>query len=158
MALEIWLKGDYDFGALFTLAGSYEHFEKRSECDQGRFTFHLRNVTDVTYQIYSGGRVRILGDDFSDPATLVQIIWDAATIASGRPPMFQHTSIRPLDKTSSRIAWPLFKAEMESDANEGFPEAVDIVKAEVAKAKAVLGKLKELSGSVKRSESHPQTY
>jgi len=151
MALEIWLKGEYDFGALFDFIGSHKWFEKRSDCEKGRFTFHLRKATDITYQVYSSGKVRIVADDCSDPATLVQIIWDAARVASKRPPMFELNRMVPLGKTSSRITWPLFDASLKSDISKGIPEAIELVEAETAKIKAVMKRLKDLSKKAKRA-------
>ncbi|MDI6813893.1 MAG: hypothetical protein QMD10_10180, partial [Desulfitobacteriaceae bacterium] len=107
MALDIWLQGTYDFEKLWKFVGDCDYFERRSDLDKGRFTFHLRNVKDVVYQVYSKGKIRIVTDDFSDPYTLIQIIVDAVWLASGNNLGFKILRCAPLLSSTYRIARPL---------------------------------------------------
>lgn len=141
MALEIWLVGQFNFEALYNYVRGYSESDDVSEPERGRFTFHLRGVKDVTYQVYSGGNVRILTNDFSDPATLVGIMWDIAEIASGKPPIFIPKKIMPLDATTYRIARPLILSELSSAIPDEIAEAKAISKETARKIQSVRHKL-----------------
>jgi hypothetical protein len=141
LALEIWLAGQFNFEALYNYVRGYSESDDVSEQEGGRFTFHLRGVKDVTYQAYSGGKVRILVDDFSDPGTLVGIIWDMAEIASGKPPMFTPKKIVPLNATTYRIARPLILSELAPESLDEIDEAKTLSKETAGKIQSVRQKL-----------------
>ena len=144
MALEIWLKGEFDIGALYEFARDNDDFCKVTELERGRFTFHLREVKDVVYQAYTGGNVRIVTDDYSDLSALVQIIWNAAWVASNKPPMFKLKKIQPLDTTCYRIARPLIRSRLKLGGPNGKDEAAAIIEEVSLQIRSVKGKLIEL--------------
>ena len=149
MALEIWLVGQFNFEALYNYVRGYPESDDVSEQEGGRFTFHLRGVKDVTYQAYSGGKVRILVDDFSDPGALVGIIWDMAEIASGKPPMFTPKKIVPLNTTTYRIARPLILSELALESLGEIDDAEALSKETAEKIQSVKQKLVELHRAVR---------
>jgi hypothetical protein len=141
LALEIWLVGQFNFEALYAYTRDHDEFERVTEPERGRFTFHLKGIEDVTYQAYSRGKVRILVDDFSDPASLVGIIWDIAEIASGKPPMFIPKNITPLDATAYRIARPLILSQLDQKVPDELAEAKALSKETAGKIQSVRQKL-----------------
>ena len=123
MSLRIMLAGDFDYDALYGFLGSEGFFEQVSAWAPQRYSFHLRGVKDVFYQVYPTGKVRIDIDDYSNPYDLIRIIHEAAWLASGHNPCFKMLSCSPLPSTFQRVAAPLIRMELTHENPRGLREA-----------------------------------
>jgi len=145
MAITIMLQGDFDYDALYEVLGDRVLFEHVSNIEPQRYSFRLRGVTDVFYQVYPTGKVRIDTDDYSDPYDLIRIIWEAARLASGYNPRFKILRYAPLLSSCYRIARPLILEKLDPGIAHEKEEAATLVYEEAARIKRVYEAIQNLA-------------
>lgn len=101
MAFEIWLKGEFDFRRLYDFLRESDYVEDLSEIDKGRFTFHLKDVEDITVQIYSNGMFHIVLDHYSRPFHVIWTIRSLCFLSCGKDPVLQLVKFKVLPEDAS---------------------------------------------------------
>jgi len=143
--LTIMLAGDFDYEGLYNHIGREGFAEHMSELREQRFSFHLKGVKDVFYQVYPSGKVRIDTDDYSDPYTLVQIIVDAACLACKRSLNFKILSLKLLPGTWQRIGAASIRANHLSNLLGDTDEWRRLVAEEATRIKRVHEAIQDLA-------------
>lgn len=155
LAIRIMLQGDFDYDALYEVLGNKEFFEHVSDMEPQRFSFHLRGVRDVFYQVYPTGKVRIDTDDYSDPYDLVRIIHEAAWLASGRNPRFKVLSCSFLPSTIERIGLRVIKMELTHENPQGLRKAQALARENIRKVIQVWEAVRKVQEEARRELQRP---
>jgi hypothetical protein len=168
MALDIWLKGKFRMNSVYNYVRSHQapkqemdpddlefasmvkdkdrFFYTVSDVNKGNFTFHLYGIKDVTYQIYAGGSIRIIGDDHSDYKALLYILYRTIKLATGELPNLSLESIQPLPTTVWNIGRLSVNDVLEDRVGASDTKIHELAKIDAERIKQVRFYVNEMSG------------